>query len=87
MRDTSFADKISRCEITLQSLESELPNIPGGETNVAEVRQRRSAPPGSRDLTELGLADALTAWFGPPSQAVVGLRAVAAPDRGRCYTT
>ena len=43
MRDTSFADKISRCEVTLQSLESELPNIPGGETYVAEVRQRAEA--------------------------------------------
>ncbi len=43
MRDTSFADKISRCEITLQSLESELPKIPGGETYVAEVRQRVEA--------------------------------------------
>ncbi|HXU30414.1 MAG TPA: hypothetical protein VN851_07550 [Thermoanaerobaculia bacterium] len=43
MRDTSFADKISQCEVTLQSLESEVPNIPGGETYVAEVRQRVEA--------------------------------------------
>ncbi|MEP7013297.1 MAG: hypothetical protein ABJC13_23505 [Acidobacteriota bacterium] len=40
MKDTSFADKISRCETTLQNLLSEVPNIPGGETYVAEVRQR-----------------------------------------------
>ncbi|HEV7669972.1 MAG TPA: hypothetical protein VGS22_15730 [Thermoanaerobaculia bacterium] len=43
MRDTSFADKISRCEITIQNLESEVPNIPGGETYVAEMRQRVEA--------------------------------------------
>ncbi len=43
MRDTSFADKISRCETTMQTLEGELPNIPGGETYVAEVRQRVEA--------------------------------------------
>jgi hypothetical protein len=35
IEDTRFADKISRREIALQSLESELPNIPGGETRFA----------------------------------------------------
>lgn len=39
MKDTSFADKISQCEVTLQSLESTLPDIPGAETYVSDVRQ------------------------------------------------
>ncbi len=43
MKDTSFADKINQCEVTLQNLAEQLPNIPGGETYVAEVRQRVEA--------------------------------------------
>ena len=43
MNDTSFATKISRCEVTLENLAEEVPNIPGGETYVAEVRQRVEA--------------------------------------------
>jgi hypothetical protein len=86
MKDTSFADKISQCEVTLQSLESELPNIPAGETYVAEVRQRVEALRNSQEGVQSlrgQLTEAVIVRRLRNREATASLRHLAAVVRAR----
>ena len=86
MKDTSFADKISRCDITLQNLADEVPNIPGGETYVAEVRQRVEALRASQEGVQSlrgQLTEAVIVRRQRDREASASLRHLAAVVRAR----
>ncbi len=86
MRDSSFADKISKCEVTLQSLEGDLPNIPGGETYVTEVRQRVEALRASQEGVQTlrgQLTEAVIVRRQRNREASASLRHLAAVVRAR----
>ena len=86
MKDTSFADKISKCEVTLQSLESEVPNIPGSEVYVTEVRQKVDALRASQEGVQAlrgQLTDAVILRQKRNREASTALRHLAAVVRAR----
>ena len=86
MKDTSFADKISKCDTTLQNLASEVPNIPGGETYVAEVRQRVEALRASQEGVQSlrgQLTEAVIVRRQRDREASASLRHLAAVVRAR----
>ncbi len=86
MKDTSFADKINRCELTLQSLAPELPNIPGAETYVADVRQRVEALRASQENVQAlrgQLTDAVVVRQDRNREASIALRQLAAVVRAK----
>ncbi len=86
MKDASFADKISKCEVTLQSLEGALPNIPGGDAYVTEVRQKVDALRSSQEGVQAlrgQLTDAVIVRQRRNREASAALRHLAAVVRAR----
>jgi len=53
MRDTSFADKISQCEVAVQNIQELAPNIPGGDGHLAEIRLQVDALRTSQESIQL----------------------------------